>query len=319
MRLPYTVAAALLAILAAASPTAALDKMKVAVGSRGGWDPSIPEIGQLGGHFARHGLDVEVLYTDGSGQTMQAAIAGSVAVGAGVGTFGALAAFVKGAPIRIIGSGMTGVDDQYWYVRADSPIKTVKDLAGRSVAYSTFGASTHAVVMGFQRTFDVALKPVAAGPPAACLTQVMSGQIDVGWSSAPLNLQDIDEGRIRIVARANEVPELRQQTVRLLVANAGMLQANRDLFVRFLRAYQDTVDWLYDTPAGIEAYAKVAGVPLKHAIAVRDQFTKRSAVEPNQVKGIDLLMADAIRFKFLSAPLSEAQLAELIHVPLEKK
>ena len=75
-----------------------------------------------------------MIYTSGSGETLQPVIAGSVDLGLAVGTLGAIAAFSKGAPVRIIGAEATGAAD-YWYVKASSPIKTLKDLNGHTIAY----------------------------------------------------------------------------------------------------------------------------------------------------------------------------------------
>jgi NitT/TauT family transport system substrate-binding protein len=45
-------------------PTAqAQDTLKIAAGQRGNWDTTIAEIGQLGGIFKKHGLVLEILYT----------------------------------------------------------------------------------------------------------------------------------------------------------------------------------------------------------------------------------------------------------------
>ena len=137
---------------------------------------------------------LDILYTDGGGQTQQAVISGSVDIGIGVGTYGVLGAFSKGAPVRVIGNSMDGAHDLYWYVRADSPIKTMKDAAGKTVAYSTTGSSTALVVQGLERTLGVKLQGTATGSPPATFTQVMSGQIDVGWSSPPFALDAVDGG-----------------------------------------------------------------------------------------------------------------------------
>ena len=82
------------------------------------------ELGKDAGFFAKHGVDLEILYTEGGGQTQQAVISGSVDIGIGVGTYGVMGAFAKGAPLRIIGNSMTGAHDLYWYVKADSPVKS---------------------------------------------------------------------------------------------------------------------------------------------------------------------------------------------------
>ena len=54
MRQP-ALAVSLAATLLLAAPALALDKMKAAVGQRGGWPTSIPEIAQKYGFFAKHG------------------------------------------------------------------------------------------------------------------------------------------------------------------------------------------------------------------------------------------------------------------------
>ena len=55
----------------------AQDKLKLAVGQRGNWDTSISELGQRVGIFKKHGIELELLYTQGGGETQQAVISGS--------------------------------------------------------------------------------------------------------------------------------------------------------------------------------------------------------------------------------------------------
>src|SRR5271170_7578190 len=59
----------------------ALETLKLAVGAPGNWDTCIPAIGQRAGIFKRHGIELELLYTQGGGETMQAVISGSVDIG----------------------------------------------------------------------------------------------------------------------------------------------------------------------------------------------------------------------------------------------
>ena len=141
----------------------AQDKVKVGAGQRGNYDTAISEVGQRLGIFKKHGLEVEVLWTQGSGETMQALIANSIDVGISIGTQSIMGAFSKGAPVRVIGSEMTGGADIYWYVKADSPIKSLKDANGKTIAFSTVGASTHSVVLQFIRDHAPNAKAVATG------------------------------------------------------------------------------------------------------------------------------------------------------------
>ena len=139
--------AAISVMLAATTfPAVAQDVLKLAVGQRGNWDTSISEVGQRAGIFKKHGLSLEIVYTQGAGETQQVVISGSADLGIAAGIMGVLGAFSKGAPVRIIGAETTGANDLFWYVRANSPIKTLKDTDGRTIAYSTNGSSTHGIV-----------------------------------------------------------------------------------------------------------------------------------------------------------------------------
>jgi NitT/TauT family transport system substrate-binding protein len=308
---------ALVLLVGLSSAVVAQDRLRIAAGLAGTWENSFSELGQNAGFFKKHGLVLDIFYTQGAGETQQAVISGSADIGTGVGTFNTFGAFAKGAPIRVIAATHTGANDLTWYIRADSPIKDKKDLAGRSVAYSTAGSSTYAAVLGFQRVFGVNFTPVATGGPAATLTQAMTGQIDVGWTSPPFAVDLLKEGKIREIARASDVPELRNQTARFMTANAVALEARRPIFVRYLQAYRDVVDWMYSDPAALKAFADWARVPEAIARTVPENYYPKNNVLPDRIEGLDLAMADAVSFKYIAAPLTKEQLARLILVPLK--
>src|SRR5713226_6488360 len=106
-----------LAMIAGASTSAhSQDMLKVAVPQRGSWDAGLPELGKRGGIFKKHGLDLEILYTQAGPESIQALIAGSVDVATASGVSAAFGTFAKGAPMRIIGSEIIGSPDLFWYV-----------------------------------------------------------------------------------------------------------------------------------------------------------------------------------------------------------
>src|SRR5216683_6637057 len=116
------IAGAVVLVAALSGPANADDAIKLTIGQRGNWDTAITHLGDKAGIFKKHGLTLEMIYTSGSGETLQPVISGSVDFGLAVGTLGAMAAYSKGAPVRIIGAQATGAAD-YWYVKASSPIK----------------------------------------------------------------------------------------------------------------------------------------------------------------------------------------------------
>jgi NitT/TauT family transport system substrate-binding protein len=296
---------------------AAQDKLRIAAGLAGTWENSFSELGQNAGFFKKHGLVLDIFYTQGAGETQQAVISGSADIGTGVGTFNTFGAFAKGAPIRVIAATHTGANDLTWYVKAESPIRDKKDLAGKTVAYSTAGSSTFAAVQAFQKVFGVTYKPVATGSPASTLTQVMSEQIDVGWTSPPFAVDLLREGKIREIMRASNVPELRNQTARFMTANALAVESRRPALVRYLQAYREVVDWMYADKAAVKAFADWARIPEAIARLAPEDYYPKNNVLPDRIDGLALAMADAVSFKYLAAPLTQEQLARLILVPLK--
>ncbi len=315
----HHLATVLLAATLTTATARAEDVLKLAIGQRGNWENSVSELGQQAGFFHKHGLTLELLYTEGGGQTQQAVISGSVDIGIGVGTYGVLGAFGKGAPVRVIGNSMVGARDLYWYVPAASPVQSIKDADGKSIAFSTVGSSTDLVVRGFQRVFKINLKPVASGSPAATFTQTMSNQIDIGWSSPPFGVEAATQGRIRIVGRGSDVPDFADESVRVMIANAGALAHKGDAINRYMDAYRETLAWLYSNPAALDAYGKWAGVSPELAKQVRDEFYPQTNLDPDRIRGLEALSKEAVELKFLAAPLRPDQLTTLVQDPQAEK
>ncbi|HVZ53023.1 MAG TPA: ABC transporter substrate-binding protein [Pseudolabrys sp.] len=309
-------AGALAALLGIASAASAEDTVKLAVGQRGNWDTSVSQIGQEAGIFKKHGLKLEMVYTNGSGETQQAVISGSVDLGIAGGVMGALSAYSKGAPLRIISAETTGAGDLYWYVKADSPIKSIKDADGHSIAYSTHGSSTNGVVLAFVKQYKLdKAKPVAMGGPAANITAVMTNQVDIGWAAPPFGLDQLDKGDIRLIATGNDADVFKGQTVRVNIANANFLKAHEDVVKRYMAAYRETVDFMYKDPKALEIYAEWLKIPVAKAKRTRDNFFPWPAIDPDKIVGLDQIVKDAVELKFTAKPLSKEQVADLIRIP----
>lgn len=307
---------AALGLLSLSTMTAsAQDTLKVAVGQRGNWDTSVTEIGVRGGIFKKYGLSPEILYTQGSGETQQAVISGSADVGVAAGTLGVLGAFAKGAPVRILGAEATGAPDLFWYVTANSPIKSLQDFDGKTVAYSTNGSSTHGVVTAFADEYGLRMTLVASGGPEATLAKVMAGTIDVGWSAPPFGVELLDQNKIRIVASGSDTSAFGTSTVRLLITNAATLTSRRDVLVRYMKAYRETVDWMYADPAALKAYVEFINVSEAVAKRTRDGFFPKSALDPDRISDLATTMMGAVNLKFIPAPLTTSQLDQLIQIP----
>jgi NitT/TauT family transport system substrate-binding protein len=303
----------------AGQPASAEDHLKLVIGHINNWENQAPTLGQAAGIFKKHNLMLENVGTRGGGETLQAVISGSADIGIGVGVAGVLRAFSKGAPVRILAPGFTGTGDLFWYVKADSKIKSMKDWTPETtVAYSTSGSSTNNIVLAFMNEVGAKGKPTATGGPPSTLTAVMSGQIDVGWSSPPFGLQQVKDGEIRIVARGSEVPSLRGQTIRVIAVNANALKEKHDAIVRFMKGYREAVDWMYSDPKAFEMYAEKIKKPVELVTESAHKFHPKTALQTDHMAELDGAMKDAVRLGFIKKPLTKEQVDELVQIPPAK-
>ena len=321
---PRTAALATIALLAplalTAAPASAEDQLKVAIGQINNWENQAPTLGQDAGIFKKHNLVLENFGTQGAGETMQPVISGSADLGAGVGVAGVMRAFSRGAPVRILLPAFTGTGDLYWYVRADSPIKTLKDAtASNTIAYSTSGSSSNNLVLAFVDELGVKAKPTATGGLPGTLTQVMSGQIDIGWAAPPFGVKEIKEGKIRSHRAAATFLRCAGRPCATIIVNADALKTKKDAIMRFVQGYREAVDWMYADPKAIKMYAEK--MKLDEALICESikEFHPKEAMQTDEMKDMEGIQRDAVKLKFLDAPLTKERLAELIQIPPRKK
>ena len=305
-----------LAQISSATVAFAQDTLKVAIGQINNWENQPPTLGQDAGFFKKHNLTLENFGTAGAGETLQAVISGSADLGGGVGVGGALRAFSKGAPVRILLPSYTGTSDLYWYVKADSPIKSLNDATDKNtIAYSTNGSSSNNIVVAFVEELGLKAKPTATGGLPGTLTSVMSNQVDIGWGAPPFGVKEINEGKIRVIARGSDIPSLRGQTVRTIIVNADSLAKKKDAMLRFAKGFRESIDWMYADPNAVTMYAKK--ISTDEAIikqSIRDYQTK-DALQTDEMKDLDDAMKDAVKLKFLDKPLTPEQVKEFVQIP----
>ena len=313
---PRGLSALLAAIVSCAMPHGlAAEALKIASPIRGSWEGAIPELGKQAGIFGKYGLDLDILYTQGGGETLQVVMSGSVDIGLSAGVLGSLGAYGKGAPLRIIGASSTGSRETFWWVAAKSPLRSMREVDGQSIAYSTTGASSHITVLRFISEYGLKAKPVATGDVPGTITQVMSGQVDVGWSVAPFVLDFLSTGAARMIGRASDIAAIREQTIRVQITNAQNLAVKKDVFARYMKAYDETVDWMYSSAEAVPRYLAFSGLSEPAVRLMLKEFIPKESLQTEKIMGLGESMKDAVQFKFLSAPLSESQLKELIQIP----
>jgi len=238
------------------------------------------------------------------------------------GILGAIGAYVKGGdatPYRIISAEMTGANELFWWVKADSPIKTLKDADGKTIAFSSPGSSSNLILLTLLKQQGSKAKPVPTGGAPATYTATMTGQIDIGWSVVPFALKDVNEGKIRIVARSREATELANQTIRANLASVSSLKTKRESIIKFMQVIEKSIDWAYTNPQAIEIFAKNMKVTPEIAKQAVDGFFPKSAMQIGEIKDLERSLQDALEYKFIASPKTPADIAGLFDIVYKPK
>ena len=130
------------------------------------------------GHFKKHGLDATMVYVVSGVTTTQAVASGSAPM-ANANATDALRAIAAGAPLKII---MVGVD-QFQHVFVARPgIKSPKDMKGKRIAVSRYGAfsdiQTRFLVRQWGMDPDRDVQIMQIGNSAARAAALASGGVD---------------------------------------------------------------------------------------------------------------------------------------------
>jgi NitT/TauT family transport system substrate-binding protein len=136
------------------------------------------------GFFKKHGLDVDMLFINGSTRGIQSLIAGDLNFTGAVGT-SAINGRLAGGDIRIISSLVNTLP---YYIVGKPEIKSPEDLKGRTVATHIPGTSADFALRLALKRFGIAydeIKAVMVGGSPARVAAVMTGQLDFTMVTEP--------------------------------------------------------------------------------------------------------------------------------------
>jgi NitT/TauT family transport system substrate-binding protein len=274
-------------------------------------------IAQDKGFYRENNIDVDAVFTRGGGENVQAVVSGDAQIGLGTGTLAVISAFVKKAPIKIAAAEITGMD-AFWYVLANTPMRKLEDLAGKKVAYSRPGASSHMAVLGIADQIKAKglkpAEPVSLGGIPEVYTAVRTGQTDAGWSVAPFQLDKVEKGELRVVVRGEEINAMKEISARVHFTNNDFAAKNPDAVRGFFRAQQRALDYMFDHK---EETAKIwirrAELKFPESAVLKTwDYYNRAAMSLKPIRGLQTTIDDGIRNKFLNQPLTQAELNSLI-------
>ena len=225
---------ALTAALLFAPAAHALDKVHAATAVGVPWTFTIMDVGIEEGIFAKYGLDVDSSDLTGDAKLHQAFIAGSVDVALGSGPSMALGA--KSGKAIAVAAFAGAPRNLSIIVGADSPIKTVADLKGKTMGTTTKGSLTEWLVqrLAQQQGWGVnGINMVELGAFEASVAAMKVHQVDamVGALEAGYLLEEKHEGKV-LTGLEGVAPDF---ITHVVFARTDLVQSNPDVVNRFLK------------------------------------------------------------------------------------
>ena len=202
------------------------------------------DVGVKTGIFDKHGLDVEIVVFQGAAKMHQAMLAGSVDIGIGGGPEMALVA--KGAPELAICNAAPPVAFLGIVVPADSPIHSIADLKGKTMAVAAVGGLAYWLTLELARKEGwgpdgIALVSIG-NDPAAVVAALKTHSVDAAYTGTVLGFQMEEDKSGRLLAAASSYAGHVGGGV--IYATKKLIAANPDVIRRFIAGWLETVAYM---------------------------------------------------------------------------
>jgi len=314
----HRIIAAVTAALALAGTASAKDAVKLVDTQAQIYIDFALYVAEQEGYYAAENIDPAITLGRGGAESLQVVVTGSADIVWGPGVLSVISAYAKGAPVKIIANAAYGARETFWIVKADSPVKSIKDLDGKVLAYSAAGSLTHLLAQTIAKDLGVKPKLVATGNMSSSRTQMMSGQIDTAWSAFPAGLNMVKSGEARIIGTGNDAVSLRNVSTRVVVANSNWLAKNRDVAVRTMRAIWKGEEFAMTDPRAPARFAEKWKLDPEDTKAAWD-YNKLADVAYAPIGELDRIIALAQEYGFIKEPLTAEQKAGLVDIVYDPK
>ena len=205
-------------------------------------------VGMEKGLFKQAGIDITgILTSKGGGTTVRNVLAGGLPYGE-VSLAAAVAAANKGIPIKIVNTGAASVADIIWVTTPSNPVRTIKDLEGRKLAYTSPKSVTDMLSIMAITAAGADLKKIeriSTGGIGGGLTALTQG----GVAAAPI-LEPIwsrDQGKYRPVFEVKDVLPPMTQTVG--ITTVEFARNHPEKLRAIIEGRRKSVDFIHANPA----------------------------------------------------------------------
>jgi len=224
-------------------PADAADKLRVGKAVAPPFVFQPVDVGMEKGIFQKYNIECEIIGFAGEARMHQGMIAGAIDIGLGSGP--GMGFVVKGVPQKAVGALYGNPDNFGIVVLPDSPLKSAKDLKGKTVSVSSPAALTYWFVKELSSKMGwgpEGIIPAPLGADTAQIAALKQRQIDAAGSAldATVQLEAAHEAR-QIV---NYGDYIKHFISNVIFASNDLIAKNPDALRRFLKGWYETIAWM---------------------------------------------------------------------------
>lgn len=257
MRIKLLIALAAFLVVTHSRPALAQDKLNFAYISPNAGSSSVLWVAKDAGIFKKHGLDVNVIYIEGTPKALMSLFAGELHIVAGTGPAVA-SARVRGADASMIMGFEVFLP---YYLVAQPNIKTIEDLKGKIGANHTVATSADFAIrlglksIGLDADKDVNLRVVGATNLRLIMMQQKQADFTI---ISTTEREEAEKMGLKVVANlaSKKIPYPHAG----LISSQKLLKEKRDVMLRFGRATVEAIHYFKNnkpqTLAILKKYAK---------------------------------------------------------------
>jgi len=269
--------------------------------------------------FEEVGLKVEPSYFRGGGEVIRAITTRSVDLGATPGANPAMIAMARGEPMKFVAPNVSPLVGVVWLVEVDSPVKSVKDLKGKKVGFSSPGSVTHQVIQKILKLegLDKDVQLVRVGAPGDSWAAVKNKVVDAGWNVLPGYYTLIQKKEARVLIRGEDYIKHYQQTA--VVALEDVIQKDPEMIRNFLRARLKAVNFIKDknnADRTIQIWAEELKLPVEAVrLAYKDLDVNMFETGAPKMENLRASMEEALEVGAIKEPLNLNKILDLRFLP----
>jgi len=255
------------------------------------------------GYMASEGIEVKsIVGSSGGGTTVRNISQGGLLMGE-TASSAAIKAILAGENLKILAAGVQSPGTICWVVKKDSPIRTIRELAGKRIGFTQPGSVSEALLHMCLSVAGVDVSGVqfkAAGGIGENLTLLDTNGLDCAFTVDPVLTRY--ESKLRVVFFAREFVPRYLQTV--WIASPGVIRALQEKTAGFLRARARGVDFTVRNPKeAARIFAKVTQLSLDAISTTLEhekpaEYFSRGRLDPKALA----LVVDGMRIGKLLGP-----------------